>query len=388
MATVRPFRALRPVPEKAKDVASVPYDVVTTEEARELARSNPLSFLHVIRPEIDLPQGTDLYADAVYEKAKENFTRMQDDGVLIREEEPSLYIYKLREGEHEQVGLACCCSVDEYENDTIRKHEHTRKEKEDDRLRHMLTLSAHPGPVLMAYRAREEIDDLVRSEIENPVLYDFVATDGIQHTLWRVSRRDELISAFRQVSLVYIAPNAGKDEEFRFFLSVLFPAAQLRILPYNRYVSDLGDLSEAVFLTEVKKRFAVTKAQTPQPKQKGTFGMYLGETWYTLEMKAEDDSKTDDPVSVLDLSIFSNHLLEPVLGIRDQKKDKRIDFIGGAESTKKLERRVKDGGGVAFSFYPVSVDELLAVADAGMIMPPKSMVCTQASFRASGAPVF
>lgn len=392
MAVIRPFRALRPVPDRAKEVASVPYDVVTTEEARVLAEGNTLSFLHVIRPEIDLPVGTDMYADKVYEKAGENFKRLKENGILMEEDEPCLYVYRLGEGKHEQTGLAACCSVEEYETGRIRKHEHTRRDKEDDRLKHMLMLSAHAGPVLMTFRGREEIDKLMEDEVKGPALYDFAAPDGVRHTLWRVRHNAEIIRAFREVPLLYIAdghhraagaarvkqamlkknPHAGEDEEFCFFLAVLFPSDQMRILPYNRYVSDRGGMGEADFLAAVGEHFEVTAGSDPEPREKGRFCMYFGGGWYTLHLKGEFDTGSGDPVSVLDLSIFARKLFEPVLGITDQKKDTRIDFIGGADSVQKIERRVDREGGVGFTFFPVSVDELLAVADAGMIMPPKS----------------
>jgi uncharacterized protein (DUF1015 family) len=392
MAIIRPFRALRPQPEKASKLASVPYDVVTTEEAGSLARGNPLSFLHVIRPEIDCGAGVDVHADEVYAKAAENFKKLKDEGVLFEEDKPSLYVYRLREGEHEQTGLAACCAVDEYEDGSIRKHEYTRRDKEDDRLRHMFTLSAHAGPVLLTYRGTGRIDALIDREVEGEALYDFEAPDGVRHTLWRAGQTDDLVRAFENIPLLYIAdghhraagaarvkeeilrrnPGAGKNEEFRFFLTVLFPSEQMRILPYNRYVSDLGGMGEEEFLAELGTRFELTAGADPEPEEKGRFGMYLGGNWYALQLKDRYAAGGTDPVSALDLSVFSKNLLEPVLDIRDQKKDERIDFIGGSESTAKIERRVDRDDGVGFTFYPVSVDELLAVADAGMIMPPKS----------------
>ncbi len=391
MAVIRPFKALRPIPERSKDVASVPYDIVDTEEARFLAKDNPLSFLHVIRPEIDLPEGTDLYADTVYEQAERNFKKLVDSGVLIKDKTSRVYIYRIIAGKQVQTGIACCCSVDEYDSDIIKKHEYTRKQKEDDRLRHMLTLSAHPGPVLMTYRGVDSINSIVEREIKRAPLYDFVAEDGIGHIVWSMDDCEELIEAFKEVSYLYIADGhhraAGAsrvkkemvrlhksirgDEEFNFFLSVLFPKEELRILPYNRWVCGLNSLSAGEFLGYVKDRFEVRESLKAEPLKKGYFCMYLKGKWYELHIKEGKEGKTD-PVSSLDLSIYQKELLEPVLGIKDQKKDKRIDFIGGTDSIKKLERHVNETGGVAFSFFPVSIDELLAVADAGMIMPPKS----------------
>jgi uncharacterized protein (DUF1015 family) len=392
MAVIRPFKALRAAPDAAELVASVPYDIVTTKEARALARGNELSFLHVIRSEIDLPEGTDLYADEVYERAAKNLAALKRRGALIEEERPSLYIYRLRSGGNEQVGMAACCSVEEYEKGLIRKHEFTRRDKEDDRLRHMLTLSAHAGPVLMIYRALSEVDGLVEAELKKPPLYDFTDPDGVQHTLWRAERTDEIVKAFEEVPLLYIADGhhraagaarvkqalmqegrpARGGGEFYFFPAVLFPSDQMRILPYNRYVSDLGGLDEVSFLESVRERFEVSPDIEPEPGGKGTFGMYLGGTWYGLRLKEDFANRTGDPVSLLDLTLFSKNLLEPVLGIVDQKKDERVEFVGGADSVRKIENLVDDKGGVGFTLYPVSVDELLAVADAEMIMPPKS----------------
>jgi len=392
MAIIRPFRALRPVPEKAKDVSSVPYDVVNTDEARSLAERNPVSFLYVIRPEIDLPEGTALYEDRVYDKAAENLKKLTDNGVLVQDDEPCVYLYRLIMDGHEQVGVAACYSVDEYDNDTIRKHEHTRKEKEDDRLRHMLTLSAHTGPVLMTYRGTEKIDSFVSNETASDPLYDFTAPDGVRHTVWRVSMSKPIAEAFKEIPLLYIAdghhraagasrvkrtmvqknPHSNGEEEFNYFLGVVFPAGQLKILSYNRYVKDLNGLSVDAFLSGVKKHFEITGEGSAEPREKGQFCMYLNKKWYSLRIVHQEKREAPDPVSSLELSIFQELLLEPLLGIKDQKKDKRIDFIGGAESSAKLEKRVDAQGGVAFTFYPVSVDELLAVADAGRIMPPKS----------------
>jgi uncharacterized protein (DUF1015 family) len=391
MAVVRPFQAIRPAAGKAKDIASVPYDVVNTEEAKQLAEGNPLSFLHVIRPEIDLPDGTDLYADSVYEEAGNNFHWLVKNGLLIREDAPSIYLYRLTMGDHRQVGVACCCSVDDYDRDVIKKHEHTRKEKEDDRLRHMLTLSAHAGPVLMTYRGVDQINRIVRDEVTSPPLYDFIADDGVGHSVWKVEQSEGLVNAFKDVPSLYIAdghhraagasrvkkkmvknhvPFTG-DEEWNYFLAVIFPAEELVILPYNRWVSDLGGLGEDDLMERIRKKYNLETTREPVPGEKGTFNMYIKRRWHRLRHRGgSPDSR--NPVDRLDLSLFQREILEPILEILDQRKDKRIEFIGGEKSTTKLEKLVDEKGGVGFSFFPVGIEELLTVSDAGMVMPPKS----------------
>jgi uncharacterized protein (DUF1015 family) len=391
MATIRPFRALRPFAHKCKEVASVPYDVVGTAEARELAKGNPLSFLHVIRPEIDLPEGTDLHSEGVYQQGLKNFHRLKSTGALIQEQEPSLYIYRLQMNDHTQTGVACCCSVDEYDAGIIKKHEHTRKEKEDDRLKHMLTLSAHVGPVLMAYREQGAINSIVDNETKNDPLYDFVAEDGIRHTVWKAHAGDRIVEAFADVPSLYIADGhhraAGAsrvkeamkemhgtvsgDEDFNYFLAVIFGDRQLKILPYNRWISDLGNLSDEKFLEKASEQFELKASDTGVPPGKGHICMYLSGRWYSLVVLG-DGGISQDPVSSLDLNLFQRKLLEPILGITDQRKDKRIDFVGGEGSVEKLKRMVDENGGVAFSFNPVRVEQLLAVSDAGEVMPPKS----------------
>jgi len=391
MATIRPFKALRPVPEKAKDVSSVPYDVVDTGEARILAQGNPLSFLHVIRPEIDLPEGTYLYDESVYSKASENLKKLIQKNVLIQEKPPSIYIYRLSMGDHSQTGVAACCAVEEYDKNIIRKHELTRKEKEDDRLKHMLTISAHPGPVIFTYRGTERTNAITSEEVKNPPLYNFVDPDGVRHTIWRMGKTGEIVNAFNEIPCLYIADGhhrvagAGRvkkvmaerhrdstgQEEFNYFLAVMFPADQLQIFAYNRYIKDLNDLNENNFLKRIEERFELTYNGKKEPDKKGIIGMYLNGRWYELHIP-EDLYDTKDPVASLDLSVFQKSLLEPVFSIKDQKNDKRIDFIGGPDNVEKLIKRVNENGGVAFTFYPVNINELLAVADAERIMPPKS----------------
>jgi uncharacterized protein (DUF1015 family) len=393
MATIRAFRALRPTTENAPAVSAVPYDVVTTAEARALATGNPLSFLRVSRPEIDLPDGTDIYSDAVYAKAGENFERLKDEAPLFIEDSPSIYVYRLGMGEHTQTGIAACCSVDEYDSDIVRKHERTRKDKEDDRTRHMLTLRAQTGPVFLTYRGSDDINDLViRAQREEP-LFDFTAQDGVAHTVWRAGEtdRDFLIDAFRSVPLVYIAdghhraasasraraelstnPDHNGGEEYNFFLTVLFPADQLQILPYNRVVKDLNGMSTGQFLAALSGKFDIADAVSPSPAQKSQICMYIESRWHSLTLPAGTTNPLD-PILSLDVSVLQERVLDPLLGIADVRTDKRIDFVGGIRGTAALEEMVDDGrAAVAFSLYPVTVDELMAIADANQIMPPKS----------------
>ena len=390
MATIRSFRALRPADDLAEKVASVPYDVVTTEEALQLSEGNPNSFLHIVRPEIDLPPGTDLYDDSVYEKAAENFNRFMEKNILVEDPEAALYVYRLVMDGREQIGIAGCCAVDEYNDGRIKQHEHTRKAKEDDRLRHMLTLRAHAGPVLLTFRATDDIDRLLKEETGKDPLYDFTDVDGIRHTIWKCTRSEDIENAFRDVPALYIADGhhraagasrvkaemmksgSGKDSdsEFNYFLTVTFPSNQMAIFAYNKYITDLAGLSTGDFLDTVGDVFRIEKTEKTEPSGKGSFCMYLDGCWY--ELKEKDPSPESDPVAALDLSKFQNKLLEPILGITDQRKDPRIDFAGGAGSPAKLKNMVDSRGGVAFTFYPVAVEELLAVADAQMVMPPKS----------------
>jgi uncharacterized protein (DUF1015 family) len=394
VAVIHPFRALRPVPSRVAQVASVPYDVVNTEEARALAADNPLSFLRVSRPEIDLPEGTDIYSDAVYEKGAENFKRLIEEAPLEMEETPSLYLYRLIMGEQEQIGVVACCSVDEYDKDLIRKHERTRRDKEDDRTRHILTLRAQTGPVFLTYRANRNIDTMVLETTITEAIYDFTAPDGVQHTVWHVPDPVRFVQAFRDVPFLYIAdghhraasasraraelrdrnPEHTGDEEYNFFLAVLFPADQLRILPYNRIVKDLNGLSAEEFLAAVKAKFRIIEdAAAPTPEAPGQWSMYLNGRWYGLTLADDRRQATDDPVATLDVSLLQDNLLDPILGIKDVRTDKRIDFVGGIRGTDELERLVREGrAAVAFSLYPTSINDLLRVSDAGGIMPPKS----------------
>ena len=392
MAVIRPFRALRPRAERAQLVASVPYDVVNTEEARALADGNPLSFLHVSRPEIDLPPGTDIYSDAVYRKAVENFEKLIADCPLEKETEPSLYLYRLIMGDHEQIGIVACCSIDEYDNSTIRKHERTRRDKEDDRTRHMLMLRAQTGPVFLTYRARTEIDEQVNAATGAEPLYDLTAPDGVRHTIWRVDDTDALVKSFESVPLLYIADGHHRaasasraraelkqqsfahtgQEDYNYFLTVIFPDSQMQILAYNRTVRDLNGLSKEEFLEAVRAQFTITEDANPEPPKRGHWSMYLDGKWYGLQISPETTLPAGT-VAMLDVSVLQDRLLDPILGIKDVRTDKRIDFIGGLRGTKELERLVDEGkAAVAFSLFPTTVGELLMVSDANEIMPPKS----------------
>jgi uncharacterized protein (DUF1015 family) len=393
LAIIRPFHALRPQAERAPQVAAVPYDVVNTEEARALASGNPWSFLHVSRPEIDLPAGTPIYSDEVYARAGDNFARLIKNCPLVVEETPSLYLYRLIMDDREQVGIVACCSVDEYDSNVIRKHERTRRDKEDDRTRHTMVLRAQTGPVFSTYRNRPAISSLVADAlVGNPPLYDFVANDDIRHTIWRVPNYDPLVNAFKEVPNLYIADghhraasasraraelkeqsfaNIG-NEEYNFFQCVLFPDTQLRILPYNRVVRDLNGLSREEFLARLTEEFSVTEDASPAPSERGHWSMYLDGRWFGLALKP--DARIDaGVVESLDVTILQERLLDPILGIKDLRTDKRIDFVGGIRGTEELEQLVNEGkAAVAFSLYATTIDDLLKVSDAGEIMPPKS----------------
>jgi uncharacterized protein (DUF1015 family) len=392
VATIRPFSALRPSVERAHQVAAVPYDVVNTEEARALAAGNPWSFLHVSRPEIDLPDGTPIYSDQVYAKAQSNFETLRNDCPLTNEETPSLYLYRLIMGKHEQTGVVACCSVDEYDSDIIRKHERTRRDKEDDRTRHILVLRAQTGPVFLTYRAQPQIDTLVAEALaDNQPLYDFVANDDIRHTIWRVPNSETLVKAFAEVPYLYIADGHHRaasasraraelkehgfafigNEEYNFFQCVLFPDNQLQILPYNRVVRDLNGHSKIEFLARVHESFVISEKASAKPGARGEWSMYLDGRWYGLKLR--DASKPRGVVEALDASILQDRLLDSILGIKDVRTDKRIDFVGGIRGTEELESLVNQGkAAVAFSLFPTTIEDLLKVSDAGEIMPPKS----------------
>jgi uncharacterized protein (DUF1015 family) len=393
MAVIRPFNALRPAAECAPRVAAVPYDVVNTEEARALASGNQWSFLHVSRPEVDLPDGTPIYGDEVYAKAVANFDTLKKECPLEPEGEASLYLYRLIMGNHEQIGVVACCSIDEYDSDVIRKHERTRRDKEDDRTRHILILRAQTGPVFLTYRSQANIDALVAEALQqNDPLYDFVANDDIRHTIWRVPNAGAFVEAFAGVPNLYIADGHHRaasasraraqlkehgfsfigTEEYNFFQCVMFPDKQLQILPYNRTVRDLNGMSPADFVARVRETFTVTDNAAPSPKEPGRWSMYLEGRWYELALR-DGASRPEGVVEALDVSILQDRVLDSILGIKDVRTDKRIDFVGGIRGTEELEKLVAEGkAAVAFSLYPTTIEDLLRVSDAGEIMPPKS----------------
>lgn len=394
MSVVKPFRAYRPAPEIAPKMASFPYDVISSDEARVLAQGNPYSFLHVCKPEIDLDPGVPLYDERVYAMGSGNLRRFIADGWLLKDEKPHLYVYQQKMGNHVQAGIVALCSAKEYEQGLIKRHEFTRKDKEDDRTRHVLVQNANGEPVFLTYRALKDIDTIVDRVRSRPPAYDFVATDGIGHTLWVVEdpvEEDVLRRLFGSVPALYVADGHHRtaaavrcgqtlrkrsathtgDEPFESFMAVVFPHDQLMIMDYNRVVKDLNGLSEKEFLGKVKEKFEVSEAPGPKPEAPTQFGMYLGLQWYRLKAKPGTFPEKD-PVKGLDVSILQDNLLAPVLGIADPRTDKRIDFVGGIRGTKELEKRVHDGCAVAFSLYPTSLEQLMAVADAGEVMPPKS----------------
>ena len=390
MLRVKAFQGLRPNPLLVAEIACVPYDVVDREESAALAEGHPHSLLRVDRAEIDLPPETDPYSAAVYAKARENFLGLQEEGALIRETEPCVYLYQQRMGRHVQVGVATVCHIEDYERDIIKKHEKTRRDKEDDRTRLIGTLSADTGPVFLTYRDSAAIDALVASVQKEAPLYDFTAPDGIQHTVWRVPGAKAFVEAFGKVPVSYVADghhrtasavrvgrerreanaNHTGNEEYNWFLSVLFPASQLQILPYNRAVKDLNGHSKEAFLGAVGRAFKLSPNGSPTPQRPGEIRLYLDRAWYDLAWQPAADA---DPISQLDVTGLQDRLLAPILGIDDQRTSKRIDFIGGIRGTDELVKLVDAGkAAVAFSMYPTTVDQLMAIADANQIMPPKS----------------
>ena len=398
MAVIKPFAALRPQPDLAPTLASRPYDVMNSEEARSEANGNPVSFLHVTKPEIDLPAEVDIHSQPVYDKAKENLDRLIKDGVLFREELPCYYIYQLvmpasssRDGnERSQTGLVCASSVDDYFNNVIKKHEYTRPEKEKDRIDHMRTLQAQTGNVFMAYRDVMELNAIINGwKTTNKPVYDFTAEDGIRHSIWVINREivvGSITELFRtRVPATYIADghhraaSAAKlsqalpgNDNAKYFLTTIFPASQLAIWDYNRVVKDLNGLKVEKLISLLQEDFFITLSPEPvKPGQLHEFGMYLEGQWYILV--ARKGTYTEDPIGVLDITILSNNILGKILDITDQRTDKRIDFVGGMRGLKELENRVNSGEmKIAFSIYPVTIEQLFDIADSGQVMPPKT----------------
>jgi uncharacterized protein (DUF1015 family) len=391
MASIKPFNALRPQQELAAQVASRPYDVLNSDEARAEAEDNPVSFLHITKSEIDLPADIDIHSSTVYKKAKENLLRfINQENILLREEKPCYYIYQLVMNGRSQTGLVCVSSVDDYFNNVIRKHEFTRPEKEKDRIDHMSTIEAQTGNVFLAYRDVMEVNALINGwKATNKPVYDFMASDGIQHSVWIIDR-DIVVNSITQlfkttVPATYIADghhraaSAAKvskqfpdNADAKYFLTTIFPASQLVILDYNRVVKDLNGLTGVKLISRLQDDFFITHSPEPvKPSQLHEFGMYLEGQWYILTSRK--GTYTDDPIGVLDVTILSNNILNKLLGIKDQRTDKRIDFVGGIRGLKELEKRVNSGEmKVAFSLYPVTIEQLFDIADSGNVMPPKS----------------
>ncbi len=394
MSVIKPFRALRPPGEMAKDVSSVPYDVLSIHEAREIAENNPSSFLRVSRSEIELTDDISPYSDDVYARARQNFEEFQNNGKLAIDDEPGLYVYRLQMGEQIQTSIVACCSIDEYDGGLIKKHEKTRPDKENDRTRHMIELEAQTGLIFLCYRGTDEIDTLVAQTCSEPPIYDFEAEDvnsnSIRHTVWKMSDPNSAVKAFERIPAIYIAdghhraassararnemksrnPDHTGQEEYNFVIAALFPAGQLKIMAYNRVVKDLNGLDPEGFLSKLREAFEVSTASTPNPAQRGTFSMYLDGKWFLLRPKFPPSSST---IESLDVSVLENHVLHPILGIEDVRTDKRIDFVGGIRGTSELEKLVDSGKWeVAFSMFPTTVEQLLSVSDEDHTMPPKS----------------
>ena len=396
MSLIRPFTGLRPAARRAAEVIAPPYDVLSTDEARERARDRPWSFLHISKPEIDLPAGTDPHSPAVYARGQENFRRMLREGVLSRDAEPCYYIYRLVMGAHRQTGIVAAASIPAYEANRIRKHEFTRPDKEDDRVRQIESLNAQTGPVFLTYRHSPAVDTIIDRVTLGTAEADITADDGVEHTLWvlRDPRQiDAVTGLFDSMDCLYIAdghhrsaaaarvaaarrgqnPQSSGNESWNYFLAVIFPDNQMQILDYNRVVRDLNGLTRASFLQQVESAFsAKPESALVKPARSGEFGLYLKGQWYRLNIRPER-VPANDPVRRLDVSLLQDHLITPVLGIGDPRRDQRIDFIGGIRGLKELERRVDSGEmACAFSMFPTSIADMMAVADAGQIMPPKS----------------
>jgi uncharacterized protein (DUF1015 family) len=397
MPLIKPFAGLRPVPERAEEVVAPPYDVLNSAEARERAAGRPWSFLHISKAEIDLPEGTDPYDPSVYAKSAENMQKMLQEGILIREEKPCYYAYRLIMDGHSQIGLVAVASVADYDINRVRKHEFTRPAKEDDRVRQIEALNAQTGPVLLAYKSQADLDEILEETAKQSPLVDVTADDGVRHTFWKIdddATIEKISAGFEAMDAIYIADGHHRsasasrvakshamnsetgsgdgEQNSDYFLSVIYPHNQMNILDYNRVITDLNGLGKTELLEKIGSAFAVTEESSAVKPAKATeFGMYLDGQWYRLNIN--DGLVPDDPVASLDVSLLANNLIEPVLGISDPRTDNRIDFVGGIRGLGELEKRVNSGEmAIAFSLYPTSMEALMAVADAGEVMPPKS----------------
>lgn len=392
MSLIKPFRALRPAPEKARQVSCMPYDVAHESEVRAFIRENPQSFLRVTRPEAEFDRLEHPTAPGILEKAKQNLHQLISDGALVADPESAVYIYRLSTGPHVQTGVVACCSLDEYERGLIKKHEKTRPDKVRDRTDHMLALRAQTGLIFLTYRGTKRINELVSAATKSEPLYDFTCAAGIRHTVWRMATGKELVGAFSEVPALYVADGHHRIESaeqarkvlkaedadhadcrpYNYVLAGIFPAEELRILPYNRIVHDLGGVSDREFLEKLRESFDVAETGKSEPSAPGEMCMLLSGKWYTLR-RALDFSGEPDPIERLDVSILQNYILGPILGIDDPRTDKRIEFVGGARGTAELERAVLSGRArVAFSLFPTTMDDLFAISDMDEIMPPKS----------------
>ncbi|QGT98670.1 hypothetical protein SYNTR_0077 [Candidatus Syntrophocurvum alkaliphilum] len=397
MAVIKPFKAIRPDKNLVDKVAALPYDVMTSEEAREMVKDNPYSFLYVDKAEISLDPSIDLYDKRVYEKARENLYKMINDGIFIEDDKPYFYIYQQVMGDRIQTGLVASASIDDYINNIIKKHEYTRKDKEQDRTNHVDYCDAQTGPIFLTYKSKDEINEIVEDWIKKDPIYNFESDGGVKHIVWVIDDSyiiEKLKNYFKDIQALYIAdghhrtasavsvgkmrrekyPNYTGEENFNYFLSVIFPDKDLHIMDYNRVVKDLNGLTEEEFIEKVKENFELIehKGKGPyKPAEKHTFGMYLNKKWYILKAKDGTFNK-NQPVERLDVSILQNNLLAPILGIEDPRTDNRIDFVGGIRGLEELERRVEEDMKVAFSMYPTTIQDLMDISDADMVMPPKS----------------
>lgn len=392
VAIIKPFRALRPIVEKAKDVSCVPYDVIYKHEARRSIKKNPDSFLRITRPEAEFENEAVATTSEIFEQAKGNLERFINEKLLFQENEPCIYVYKLATNNHIQMGVVACCAIGEYENGIIKKHEKTRPNKVKERTEHMLALKAQTGLVFLAFRNTETIRKLIKAAVSKEPLYNFSCSDDVRQTIWKIAQTDEWVDAFEKVPSLYIAdghhrvksskltreklreenPNHTGNEEYNFFIAGMYPSEDLNILAYNRVVKDLNGLSESEFLQKVSKNYKVSETKKKMPEKQGEFCMYMDGKWRTLEFNHASEVG-QNPIKRLDVSILSNYLLSPFLGIGDERTDKRISFVGGARGTKELERIINEGmAKLAFSVFPTTMNDLFAVSDMGEVMPPKS----------------